>query len=906
MIKKFLHRILLLCLVLLAGGCIARDEIFGGEDMVLTISCSNTVLTKGESGDKGGVDSFNENRIESVDFLFYRGATPDPNTDAFLHLRREISGDAAQDGQASFNLVVKKDIMANLFSQSNTAFVYVLVNFDKSFVQDLTSTSLANLALQRLETDFAKTESGYIQPRLLMDGKAVLTYDENSNPSVEKEIEVSRFASKLTMAIHVADQVILKHEKPAGEIEAEPDETWTPVPHTMRLYLVDGAKTVKLSHDGTTIPDPAAEDDAPDYFSYSAAGNQRPFLTDNGTPYLTTETVGPNNDVYYNTWPMYSYPRQWSGEEMNYDQIDYPSYTPGLPPEPPYFKLEMDWRREAVNGYSYDRRKYYYKVYLPFNQLKRNNWYGFYLDVAILGAETDEGKLSLEPTCYLLDWQNKELAINKYAVISKARYLSLDKSNWDINNIETLTIPFLSSHNVMVVEESVKATRPYYGENASQQVNKYNKKLHAWVRKNSADNTYYLDFKGQADSPDGDLAYEPFKWLTNTTTSIVLKHPLQNNYEKEDFDYSPYTIEFDIIHTDLIDEPSSTTYKQYLRHITILQRPAVYIEAVPNSDTGIKKVGSVYGYDAAPNPSGWEDTAPWANQPWGYVYVNGGRFVRWDSQTSASTSKDPFFQLHTDNNKREYQWQTVWYTGGSRDLFNIHVTVLQAGSNFIIGDPRVDDVDNLDNPISYPNLYQFIVDGNYQQEDRRILEEIRPSTREYQDNVRTGFNKAKALYGDKYRSLEYYYPTEKSPRTENMLAPTYRIASKFGGTEYGGSVFGDLPKQFAEYRCAAYQEDGYPAGRWRLPTKAEIHFIAQLSANGAFERLFSNSTYWSANGAITVSNGSVSNSKSETALLRCVYDSWYWDQVDKEYLEGLEDDPRHNPRDEFVWGDRER
>ena len=48
---------------------------------------------------------------------------------------------------------------------------------------------------------------------------------------------------------------------------------------------------------------------------------------------------------------------------------------------------------------------------MPFDELQRNHWYGFYVDVSILGAETDEGKAVLEPTCYLLDWQNKSLAL---------------------------------------------------------------------------------------------------------------------------------------------------------------------------------------------------------------------------------------------------------------------------------------------------------------------------------------------------------------------------------------------------------------------------------------------------------------------------------------------------------------
>ena len=312
-------------------------------------------------------------------------------------------------------------------------------------------------------------------------------------------------------------------------------------------------------------------------------------------------------------------------------------------------------------------------------------------------------------------------------------------------------------------------------------------------------------------------------------------------------------------------------FNQYVRTVTIEQYPAIYIEATRNRDIWITATGNSdcpYDYRGTI----YADT-PLKDQPWGFVFVDGqdGRNIRVDKKTS--NSKDPFFTLKNNDDKREYQWRTVWYTGGSKDMFKINVTVLPKSSNLIIGDPRVDEVDNLN--------YSFRV---HDERDRGLVVD------------RDSFAVARFVGGapNEARSLRHYYPTEESIRTENMLAPSFRIASKFGGTEYGGSFFGDITKEFARYRCAAYQEDGFPAGRWRLPTKGEILFIAQLSAKGAFEPLFSfRSTYWSANGPIKVNTGSVSNSDASTALLRCVYDSWYWGdtQYDKEV---------------FLWGDQPR
>ena len=210
------------------------------------------------------------------------------------------------------------------------------MNFDKSFAEDLSLTSQAELAERRLVLDFAQNEVNFIQPAFLMDGKTVVTYDPDATPNAVGDIEVKRFASKLTVALNLVDEVVLKHTD-KGE-STEPDEVWTPVPHTARIYLVDGIKSVLVSEDGL--------DPNPDYFSYRKVS--RAFVKENGSPQLDIETIG--EKTYYTTWPMYSYPASWSSALPDHSQID---YQQGLPPEPPYFKLEMDWRREPQNGYSY-------------------------------------------------------------------------------------------------------------------------------------------------------------------------------------------------------------------------------------------------------------------------------------------------------------------------------------------------------------------------------------------------------------------------------------------------------------------------------------------------------------------------------------------------------------------------
>ena len=137
-----------------------------------------------------------------------------------------------------------------------------------------------------------------------------------------------------------------------------------------------------------------------------------------------------------------------------------------------------------------------------------------------------------------------------------------------------------------------------------------------------------------------------------------------------------------------------------------------------------------------------------------------------------------------------------------------------------------------------------------------------------------------------------------------MIAPKFRISSAYGAIASDGErKWYELMKK----RCASYQEDGYPAGRWRLPTKAELEFIIYLSANDKIPMVFAESMhYWCAHGAgkPDIDNKTVDmlyrtyfNDKGDVSV-RCVYDDWYWgsEPVLKTEAE----------KNTFTWGDAPR
>ncbi len=192
-------------------------------------------------------------------------------------------------------------------------------------------------------------------------------------------------------------------------------------------------------------------------------------------------------------------------------------------------------------------------------------------------------------------------------------------------------------------------------------------------------------------------------------------------------------------------------------------------------------------------------------------------------------------------------------------------------------------VESFDSGSNNPNMYVVTTTAlDASLADKYILADSREVATYTDDQI--GFTAVKDV---NEKQLEKYRPARTD--REDYLAPKFRISSAYGqlGTH-------TLSADEAKKRCAAYQEDGYPAGRWRLATYAELEFIAILCGKGALPMsLFGASTYWCATGPLYIdtSNGSVSKGSANSGYLRCVYDDWYWGQ------DQLTD------KTKYMWGD---
>ena len=251
--------------------------------------------------------------------------------------------------------------------------------------------------------------------------------------------------------------------------------------------------------------------------------------------------------------------------------------------------------------------------------------------------------------------------------------------------------------------------------------------------------------------------------------------------------------------------------------------------------------------------------------------VSGTRFIN-DLNTSYSNSNRKGYVTSNDRWDRLTSTQQRYWLGSyhnessgfinNKNTYVLTISKFATNDNYIIADPRTRDIDNLNETgVSASAVAAWSM----------------------QDNS---------------RQLQYYYPADDNTAKVRFIAPQIRVASQWGVTY-------QISRRAAQRRCASYQENGRPAGRWRLPTAAEIEYICLLSNKQYIPYLFGASgetaNYWCASGGVDVNNSTtnpsvtiVTNETRTRRSVRCVYDEWYW-----------KGDTLTN-KTRFTWGDRRR
>ena len=242
------------------------------------------------------------------------------------------------------------------------------------------------------------------------------------------------------------------------------------------------------------------------------------------------------------------------------------------------------------------------------------------------------------------------------------------------------------------------------------------------------------------------------------------------------------------------------------------------------------------------------------------------------------TSKVSTGNVMINLNKSSNVGSVWWYNYGgflnSKNLYTITVSAFDATtSGYIITDPR--EASNNQN-------FTF-----------------------YEVNSSTGANgdvRTTATDAANDNTLTGYRATVSGSASQNMVAPSFMMASSAGAYNNTQTLHAQTS---TKYRCAAYQEDGYPAGRWRLPTPAELQVVGKLCSEGKLESIFYNGlTYASSDGLYTYNSGSFTKSNDTVSKsVRCVYDVWYWNDKcanASQFIWGAEGDIANGAKSSFL------
>ncbi|MBR4351663.1 MAG: hypothetical protein IKQ01_01180 [Bacteroidales bacterium] len=176
-------------------------------------------------------------------------------------------------------------------------------------------------------------------------------------------------------------------------------------------------------------------------------------------------------------------------------------------------------------------------------------------------------------------------------------------------------------------------------------------------------------------------------------------------------------------------------------------------------------------------------------------------------------------------------------------LAGLVATDVEPYKSWVIGEPRI----KLKDAYLTDGNVKYYIDKYNNATTNRWLQDDLGVPPEYFDNY---------LVGDRDAS--------------NFISPKFMLASGRGWNQ------GIRPWKGMAERCASYQEDGYPAGRWRLPTEAEILFCRLLGEKNLIENPFDSTIgYFATSGNYITNSGSFTHDTGNHSV-RCVYDLWYW------------------------------
>lgn len=793
-----------------------------------------------------------ENAIDHFDFFFFKDAA---GTQPIRGMHGRVTGsekvlDTSENGEFS---ALRK----------GTSYVYILANYpgpidhsaDKTLAQLLAMDVNAPIItatekkLNPITGDMEETGNVTYCNALVMDSyqKATDTYTTQLTPrAIEEErtvtIELSRLSAKLSLTITVEPSApgSMTYTDSQGH---EHQEVWTPVLKDLRAYFVNALnnKTTVSAEPIRRSAIPAADVAAYEYLTY---------------PTRYALAADASDDHKFLSAPVYTYTQEWSDIENG----------------EPYFKIQIPWE-SSLRGSS----NFYYKVALPKSEsnkrtLNRNMHYQVTVDLSVIDTENEYVELngSYVVTPWLASGWTGGNGLNA------AKFFSVPVTTYEVYSQEEVTIPFYSSSAVHAFFTNIEYKHYRDGGGTT------------YTFSNTDETVSSYTFTS-TQSGDPVIARDKNEYsLTVVGNSVIFNHALTDVYTVRTVELTIKNLDGEFERVIIKQHPAIEVKSRPAGTVFINGHFARALESVHVNGDASKKMGVPFVLHFNPGQGETRyhsDDKDFTGHATTYndntdnltYWFDGGSYAGGEGTSPniiSNVNYGRYGWIEGDVNRTSPVLYMAEVTVSAFDGTNNTYTYSQDGSShskkFVLGDPRVEAGSRFTILSTTPDR---AVDGNpsnYRQGGGYLFQS---STVRNSDETTT---EGDAIY-KAWEQPEKIMISSTDELDGALIAPHF-IISSFFNAQPNSLTFENCLK-----RAATYQEAGFPAGRWRLPTEAEIMFVVQQQQRGVIPRIYApGSSYWCADGRyVTIANSGDTVSfhnaaPGATRVNRFVYDLWYW------------------------------
>ena len=871
-----LHKIIFLSfLSLLAAGCSLEETDNGidpGKKGDFTLSLSATVGAMNTKATTPGDDTYNENTLDNFYYFIYsdaEGATclahgfnPDNTLIEVVLDGTPLATEAEANGSA-------------------TGYVYVIANPPQELltaIENLAVRSLSNIKALTIQTQFctdnAKNGRVFTNNRFIMlskdtmeNGLLQFTLTRNAGgPSATVVAPLYRLAAKVVLDLFVAQSV--DENKTNTDGSQSYIKTWYPTLEKTDIYAL------WVSNFGALSGDPLIYDDAnashffgyPRYAMNADPANESSEGVSSGDVHIS-HIATDSNGQYTTTRKSYEvkeYEKDSNGDyildgegnlipipgatvEIDYYSMQsvpfysYPISWETTDSHAPFIKVIVTW-----NGYD----KY---TQQPSDAKAKEYYYKISVPNTLDLLSNNCYRITADLSVLGSESDDVPVEIEGTCYVSNwvtetgltkdytaTRYLSVGRTNYVMYGDE-LEIPVVTSHPFEVVDFS-----------ASYEL--------------SPTETITEPTWSTALGSDGFPDYDNWTVVSSSNSAYAyVRHKIHSSItEFTNLDVRIITYKFKLRH------PDNTAYTT--QEITVVQYPPIYIESKTGGNSFIN------GYFAS-----------LTTQPLQAYGVS-------DNQFGATRANGSYYtSIGTDNSNHSGYVLTDYgrLDKGANTGINVNLTFVSV-SAFQTGHDTYTVKSYNGTEFAEETFTYMIADPRQESGWTQGSSDLAA----YLSNMSNQNTTVKTAWTD--AQVQAIKIGVQNPIHRSFIAPSFIMSSRWSrpGNDSG------IDFEAAIKRCATYQEAGYPAGRWRLPTEAETYFCYMLQENTSvtFPSLYSpGDGYYTANGNVfgdqrgntadtfTFQDWSSRNNHS----VRCVYDSWYWG------AEPVSDDVRYFPGPTF-------